>query len=291
MTALKYVKPEILSLKISTEFNEAWVRDRIQEDPSILGLGDVEVRDVERRQAKAGRLDLLLQDTESEPVRRYEVEIQLGPTNESHIIRTLEYWDIERRRFSNYDHCAVIVAEDITTRFLNVVSLFNGHIPIIAIQMKAIKVGDQILLQFTRVLDKLELADEEDDAPYGIVVDRNAWKQRISERVLNVVDESLKMLQELDSGLVLTYKKHYIGLAINGIANNLIVFSPKRQFVRFGVRLPDVAEWVKRLDEKGMDAWAEGDRRVCFRLTPDEFQEKIETVREVLKVSYQDSVE
>ncbi len=33
-----------------------------------------------------------------------------------------------------YDHTAVIVAEDITSRFLNVISLFNGTIPIIAIQ-------------------------------------------------------------------------------------------------------------------------------------------------------------
>jgi len=40
---------------------------------------------------KAGRLDLLLQDANQ---RRYEVEIQLGATDESHIIRTIEYWDI-----------------------------------------------------------------------------------------------------------------------------------------------------------------------------------------------------
>jgi len=44
----------------------------------------------------------------------YEIEIQLGSTDESHIIRTIEYWDIERKRYPQYDHTAVIIAEDIT---------------------------------------------------------------------------------------------------------------------------------------------------------------------------------
>jgi hypothetical protein len=52
------------------------------------------------------------------------------------LIRTIEYWDIERRRYPAYDHRAVLIAEDITTRFLNVITLFSGSIPIIAIQVK-----------------------------------------------------------------------------------------------------------------------------------------------------------
>jgi hypothetical protein len=40
-----------------------------------LGLGDLVLRDRERRQTKAGRLDLLLQDPNS--YKRYEVELQL----------------------------------------------------------------------------------------------------------------------------------------------------------------------------------------------------------------------
>ena len=130
MTPLEYSKHEKISLKNHPEFNEAWLHNRIKEDPSLLGLGEVEVRDVERTQSGAGRLDLLLWHAESE--KRYEVEIQLGATDESHIIRCLEYWDIERKRYPQYDHCAVLVAEDITSRFLNVVGLFNGFIPLVA---------------------------------------------------------------------------------------------------------------------------------------------------------------
>src|SRR3954470_7882654 len=93
-------------------------------------------------QPRAGRLDLLLQDPETK--RRYEVELQLGATDEAHIIRTIEYWDIERKRYPQYDHCAVLIAEDITSRFLNVVALFNGTIPLMAIQVQALKVADRI---------------------------------------------------------------------------------------------------------------------------------------------------
>src|SRR5436309_8317826 len=153
MTVLTYAKPERIRLKIHPELNERWVQDRIAEDPSILGLGDLVMRDRERKQPRAGRLDLLLQDPETK--RRYEVELQLGPTDEPHIIRTIEYWDIERKRYPQYDHCAVLIAEDITSRFLNVISLFNGAVPLIAIQMQAMKVGDQFTIVFTTVVNEL----------------------------------------------------------------------------------------------------------------------------------------
>lgn len=133
---MNYVKPEIVSLKASPEFNEKWVQGIIADDPSILGLGEVILKDAERLQPSGGRLDLLLHDPEAN--RRYEVEIQLGPSDESHIIRIIEYWDYERRRYPQYEHCAVIIAKDITSRFLNVISLLNGMIPIIALQMKAL---------------------------------------------------------------------------------------------------------------------------------------------------------
>lgn len=139
-------------LKDHPEINEKWVQDRICEDPSILGLGDLVLKDKERLQPRAGRLAILLQDLEDD--RRYEVELQLGRTDESHIIRTIEYWDIEKKRYPQYDHCAVIIAEDITSRFLNVISLFNSAIPIIAIQMAAFGINDQCGQPETRALTR-----------------------------------------------------------------------------------------------------------------------------------------
>ena len=97
----RWVEPKKISLRNHPEFNERWVQERIVENPGLLGLGDLIVKDQERHQPRAGRLDLLLQDPES--TQRYEVELQLGPTDESHIIRTIEYWDIERRRYPQRD--------------------------------------------------------------------------------------------------------------------------------------------------------------------------------------------
>lgn len=107
-------KIETISIINHPELYERWVQDHIAGDPSILGLGDLVLKDRERFQPRAGWLDLLFQDIDSN--RRYEVEIQLGATDESHIIRTIEYWDIERKRYPQYDHTAVIIAEDITSK-------------------------------------------------------------------------------------------------------------------------------------------------------------------------------
>lgn len=107
--AQAYVKPKRISLKSHPDYSEKWVQTLIADDPSILGIGDLVLRDQERIQPQAGRLDLLLQDPDTK--RRYEVELQLGATDEAHIIRTVEYWDIERKRYPQYDHCAVLVAE------------------------------------------------------------------------------------------------------------------------------------------------------------------------------------
>src|SRR5947208_11533073 len=162
--SLEYLKPEKILLLGNPELSEKWVQTRIAEDPTLLGLGDLVLKDKERIQPRAGRLDLLFQDAETS--RRYEVEIQLGSTDEAHIIRTIEYWDIERKRYPQYEHCAVLVAEDITSRFLNVVSLFNGTIPLIALQMQALTFDENITVVFTRVMDELSrgVVDEDEDA-------------------------------------------------------------------------------------------------------------------------------
>src|SRR5207247_628651 len=201
--------------------NEKWVQDRIAEDPSILGFGDVVLKDKERIQPKAGRLDLLLQEADGN--RRYEVEVQLGATDEAHIIRTIEYWDIEQKRYPQYKHCAVLIAEDITSRFLNVVSLFNGTIPLIAIQMRAYRVGDQTTLIFTTVMDELKRGpvDEDEDAE-AAPTDRAYWESKGSKSTVALADDLLGMARQLDPSLELKYNKFYIGVTKNGQIFNFV---------------------------------------------------------------------
>ena len=74
--ALQYTKAEPMTLRGHPDFNEAWLQQKIAEDPSILELGDLELIERERRHDKAGRLDLLLYDRRENT--RYEVELMLA---------------------------------------------------------------------------------------------------------------------------------------------------------------------------------------------------------------------
>jgi hypothetical protein len=205
---MEYCKAEKIFLK-GTQYDEKWLQDRIEEDPTILGLGELNMVQRERKQSSGGRIDFLFHDPENGIM--YETEIMLGSTDESHIIRTIEYWDIEKRRFPSKDHKAVIVAEDITSRFFNVISLMNRSIPIIAIQLNALKVANNIVLNFTKVLDLYEEPEDEEDLA-GETVDRSYWEHRSSKKSMTMMDEIVKLIAEKYPNPKVTYNKHHIAI-------------------------------------------------------------------------------
>lgn len=246
------MKLESVSIKRSDNLTEKWVQDQIADDPSLLGLGDLVLKDRERIQTDAGRLDLLLQDPET--LKRYEVEIQLGATDESHIIRTVEYWDIERKRYPQYEHAAVIVAEEITARFLNVIQLFNGAIPLVAVKMTAYKVGDQYALTFVKVLDELTYGPVDDDEPLAEPTDRAFWEsKRGTKHTLVATDALLRLVNEVEPKATLKYNKHYIGLEVDGSPMNFVTFMPRRAHVIMTIKLPQTKETDGQLEEAGVE--------------------------------------
>lgn len=262
------VKSERIILKDHPEINEAAIQQFIYDDPSVLGLGDLIAIQKEKIQPSGGRLDMLLSDADGE--ERYEVELQLGATDPSHIIRTIEYWDTERKRYPKYDHCAVIIAEEITGRFMNVISLFNGAIPLIAIQMSAIKHGDNIELIFTKVLDRITLADEDDEA--AETTDRNYWEKRSTPKMLKLVDKIFEELGDLTQGYVLKYNKFYIGAAKDGVAKNFISFKPKKSFLRLEIKGTEDPEKIQSIEDAGID--------VTYRARNKEYNLRLETIED-----------
>ena len=261
---MKYIKSEVISLKNSIEYNEKWLQARIEEDPTILGLGDLDFRDTEKILVGGGRLDTILYDPEYK--KRYEIEIQLGKTDESHIIRTIEYWDIERKRNPQYKHCAVIVAEDITSRFLNVISLFNGFIPLIAIQVKAVKIEDTISLFFTKVLDenKFDLLEEDSGSE---PTDRAYWEKKATKESLKLTEKIMASLEEVTSEYSLKFNKHYIGLTKNDTANNFISFVPRKSAVLLYIRLDKTDEIDEIIAKSDVDALAYDKQWNQYRLS------------------------
>ena len=275
-----------VSLKNHSNFNEEWIQERIAENPSIMGLGDLVLKNKEKIQQGAGRLDLLLQEPDAN--RRYEVEIQLGKVDESHIIRTIEYWDIEKKRYPQYDHCAVLIAEDITSRFLNVIHLLNGHIPFIAIQMNAYEVEDKVGLIFTKVLDELRLGlDDEDEEIYAIT-DRTYWETKGSKEAVELADNILDIIKEFDGNFEIKYNKYYIGLAKNGQAKNFTIFRAKKNHIRVEVKLERSDDIASMLEESGLDEMEYDSRygRYRIRLTKEDIEKNHDLIKEILKKSY-----
>jgi len=287
MSELEFIKLEQVNLKTHPIYNEKWVQEKIADDPSILGLGDLILLNKQLIQPSDGRLDLLLYDSDNE--ERYEVELQLGRVDESHIIRTLEYWDIERKRYPQYDHIAVIIAEEITGRFLNIISLFNGHVPLIAIQMKALKFGQKIALDFTKILDRMELGPIE---PPPTPTDRSYWEKKASPDTVAIADEVLKLIRTFAPDFELNYNKGYIGLMEDKHVNNFAYFNPKKKVLRLNIKLSRSEQLESQLDEAGLETIGYSKTgRYKIRLHKKDIEKNADLLTKVLRESYGKAME
>lgn len=263
--------------------NEAWLQHQIFEDPSLLGIGDLDVIRRERIQPTGGRLDLLLADYDSEA--RYEVELMLGTVDESHIIRTIEYWDIERQRFPHLQHTAVIVAEEITSRFFNVIRLLNRAIPLMAIQLSAFRIENQIILQFIRVLDTAYFGTGGDDTdePAPLPTDRAHWETK-SKPLLSILDS---LIQMLPSGCAprIAYNKSHIAIATDGY--NFAWLHPRKMVWNGAVIIKvgtDIREdIVTQLATDGVDASLIGKGGVRLNLTLSDLEAHRPLIADALK--------
>lgn len=281
--------PRQISLRNHPHYSETWLRDTIKEQPAILGLGeDVEVIGTEIPQSGGGRLDMLLHDQDLG--KRYEVELMLGSVDESHIIRCIEYWDLERKRYRQYDHVAVIVAEDITQRFLNVIQLFNNSIPLIALKMTALEVGADIALTFVKVLDEIIPGDDL-DVP-AEKADEGYWCTKASKDSVDLTKQCLGLMHGFNSSLKLNFNKHYVGLGDEFRSNNFIKFRPKKNFLKLEVRVSDLSALQKLLEEKGFEADVRAKRsRVVFRLKNGELDAHRVFLMDLFKRSYEENRE
>lgn len=278
--AAEFVKGEQATLR-SLGLDERWLQERIAEDPSILGLGDLTLLKREKMQASGGRIDFLMADPEEDI--RYEIEVMLGKLDESHIIRTIEYWDIERTRYPNLEHRAVIVAEDITNRFFNVISILNRAVPIIAVQMTPVRIdGNKFILTFTKVLDIAELLAPEEE-PSGEQADRPYWEKRSSRESFGVVDELLTLVTTPNRSPRVAYNKSHIAVGTTG--RNFIWCYPRKAashcFFDLKIDGEQRTEWVKKLDEVGVYSGARGSG-MKMRINRKELQEHSALVKELL---------
>lgn len=276
---LQFTKPERATVR-ELGLDERWLQERINEDPSMLGLGDLTVIERERAQPSGGRIDFVLADPEESV--RYEVEVMLGRLDESHIIRAIEYWDVERTRYPNLEHRAVIVAEEITNRFFNVISLLNRAVPIVAIQLDAYKAGQQFFVTFTKVLDIADLFGGEEEVS-AEPADRGYWEKRSNPSSMAVVDAMIKLVPANGGVPRVTYNKHHIAVGTTG--RNFMWLHPRKEAAHCHLHLllngDERTSWVTRLGDVGLDAGPRGNQ-MKLRLTQKELTAHQALIRELL---------
>lgn len=247
-----------------------WLRDLIYEDPSILGLGDLQSVMKEKTQSQGGRLDLLLKNPTDDSM--YEVEIQLGATDESHIIRCIEYWDNEKRRWPKRSHTAVLVAEEITSRFFNVVHLLSMAVPIIGIQSTIVQAGETTALHFTKVIDSYE-EPEEEDGPQQ-TYDEKHWVDNYPG-TLECVHWYRELLKQFYGDIPTKYFESYISLIVGGIAR---VWINRRKNDRALIEVKyveeDFAAAVDYLNKEGIAFGTRSNKYLTFNVSLQQLKEK-----------------
>lgn len=153
-----FVRARRLSLLNHPTLDAHWLRDRVVHDPSVLGLGELQL--VDEGRFRDGRLEVLLQ----EPLtgRRFTVLVRVGVAEETDLVRALEYWTLERIHHPQHDHYAVVVAEQFASRFISAANTIGEAIPLSALQVSALNVADHVALHFAPVLDRLPTRGDAD---------------------------------------------------------------------------------------------------------------------------------
>ena len=251
-------------------YDEYWLRDRIFEDPAILGLGDLQPVMKEKSQAQGGRLDLLLKNPEDDSM--FEVELQLGPTDESHIVRTIEYWDNEKRKWPSRSHTAVLVAEEITNRFFNVVHLLGMAVPMIGIRANILQVGEVRGLHLTKVIDSYE--EPEDEEPIQQTFDEKHWVENYPG-ALECARWYKALLEKLYGDVPTKYFEQYISLSVGGSAR---VWVTKRKNDRAFIEVKHGVEGfqlaVDHLNKEGVSFGMRSGKYITFNVNVQQLKDK-----------------
>jgi len=278
-----FIKAETVSIR-ERFGKETYVQELLVSDPGLLGLGDLVVIGKERKQSSSGRLDILFESLDEK--RWFEVEVQLGPTDETHIIRTIEYWDIERRQRPKISHTAVIVAEQITQRFFNVIALFNQHIPIVAIQMTALNVGGHHTIHFTKILDHSVPVDITEEAVYK-PTDQAYWIKQASESSMKIADQILQFAKEKNPTAAFKYNQGYIRINLNGELSHFVILRPRKKSVRVSFAISRVPGIDQEIKDQGFELDYDDDRqRYVLWINDGQFESQKDFVRSMVHMAY-----
>ncbi len=198
----------------------------------------------------------------------YEVEVMLGETDETHIVRAIEYWIREKKKFPQRQHYPVLVAESITRRFFDVIQALSESIPIIAIQASIVEASGSRVLAFTTILNLYE--EREDAEPGGFEahdeaywVGKAAWTNEAAKGLLAILKPSFPDAK-------LNYVKNYIAIMVDGkIYLSLHKRSSNKSFLECWVGERFVGTATSLLDGAAISYTVRKNRTVMMTVDPE----------------------
>ncbi len=123
--------PTIVSGALSTVGelgkDEAWLQGWLKEQPSRLGLGDLDVAD------SAADDDRSFVATDDE--RCFSVDVQLGEMEASHGFQLLDNWARNRVLHPDKTHVAVLVTETTGDRYRTTLETLAQHLPLVVVEL------------------------------------------------------------------------------------------------------------------------------------------------------------
>jgi len=248
----------------NTGKDEYWLQDIIYTNPEKLGLGNLIAIRKEKIQSNGGRLDILLKDPADNTM--YEVEVMLGETDPSHIIRSIEYWDNEKRKYPQRQHFAVLIAESFDRRYFNVIQLLSLTVPMIAIQADLLEIGSEKILNFTKILDVYVEQEEEEEAKQ---VTEKTWSEK-AEWTLETAKKHLEILSELEKNIELKFTQSYVSIVING--RNYYFYDKRTKpnsLVWFNVKEEEKVDAIKKLLDENNIVYSYNNKDKYFSFTFD----------------------
>ncbi|MFT5194185.1 MAG: hypothetical protein ACI85U_001191, partial [Candidatus Promineifilaceae bacterium] len=173
----------------------------------------------------------------------------------------------------------------------NVISLFNGTIPLIAIQMSALTNGEEVGLLFTTVLDQMRLGLVDEDEETYETTDRAYWESRGTKKTVAMADEILELARQFEPSLKLKYNKFYIGFMIDGRAKNFMLMRAQKNVFRIDPRLNKSQENTEKFEQSGLDVMDFDNRRGRYRirLKHGEIEKHKSVLVEIIKESLENS--
>jgi hypothetical protein len=241
------------------------------------------------------RLDLLAEDKDNQ--YRYAIELMLGRLDKSHIVRTVDYWLRKKTREKRDEWqtvavaVAVVVAEDVrNSRYFNVVKFLTEKMPMVVVEMRALKVGNNLTVACSTLLDGRDQAEEEEVEEPSSPKDRETWLQKSSPASIEAVDQIEKLLKAIDSKVSVNWpNRNFVGLQVGNRSANFVTFAPKKKFVRVSARfLQDSEKWKNRLQKAGFHiVGGTPGKSVRFRATKGEIASSKKLLSQMFTEGYQ----